>query len=131
MFNKILFPTDGSENSLNALKYVKNLASNYNATVVVLNVYDVPLLYTEEIEEVLKEEGFNILGNTKNELAGLNVKTRLIKGNIGNIIVETAKEESTDLIIMGTRGLSEIKSFLVGSNSNFVIHHSKIPVMLV
>ncbi|MEM2981913.1 MAG: universal stress protein, partial [Candidatus Bathyarchaeia archaeon] len=48
-----------------------------------------------------------------------------------DIIVNIAKEEKTDLIIIGSRGLSGVKRFLLGSVSNRVSHHAPCPVLIV
>jgi len=133
MFSKILFPTDGSEHSKKTFDYVKDLVKNYNCQVVLLHSYDVPLLYTVEYGNILKEAGTSLLSKTEEEFKKLdiNIKTILSVGSAGKLITETAERESCNLIVMGTHGLSEAKTFLIGSTSNYVLHNAKCPVLLI
>ena len=48
-FSHILFPTDGSENSLRALKYVKEIAEQFQAKVTLINSFEVPVMVSSEI----------------------------------------------------------------------------------
>jgi nucleotide-binding universal stress UspA family protein len=139
MFTKILFPTDGSEHSQKTIEYVKKMAIGYNATVVVFYSYeppemnDMPLFYPDEAEAEFKRDIFEMINHSVEELLteGINVKSRFMEGKPGQLIIETADEESCDLIIMGKRGSSEFKSLLIGSVSNFVLHNTKVPVLLI
>lgn len=51
-------------------------------------------------------------------------------GKPGEVIVKAAKEEKAALIITGTRGLGKIKRAFLGSVSDFVVHHSMVPVLV-
>ena len=48
----------------------------------------------------------------------------------GEVIVETAAEEKATFIVMGTRGLGSVRRTLMGSVSDYVVHHAKCPVMI-
>ena len=48
----------------------------------------------------------------------------------GEVIVDTAKEENAQYIVMGTRGLGSVRRTLMGSVSDYVVHHAKCPVMI-
>ena len=56
---------------------------------------------------------------------------RQIIGHTAVQIVQTAEEAGCDLIVLGSRGLSEFKSFLLGSVSDHVTHHAHCPVLIV
>jgi nucleotide-binding universal stress UspA family protein len=143
MIKNILFPIDGNKHSLKALDLVKEFALKHNAKVTVLHSYFLPshfnthssshYIYLSNIEHNLKEHGQKILEETVNKLKeeGVNAHFTLIKGPPGPSIVETAKNSSVDLIIMSNRGLGNIKSALLNSVSNYVLHHSHCPVLLV
>jgi nucleotide-binding universal stress UspA family protein len=133
MFTKILFPTDGSEHSKKTFDYVKALAKTYECQVVVFHSYNVPILYTIEYNDRLKEGGISLLSETEAEFKnlGINVKTVLAEGYAGELIMALAERDSCDLIVMGTHGLSGVETFLVGSTSNYVVHHAKCPVLLI
>jgi len=61
----------------------------------------------------------------------LEASTRLETGQVADTIINIAKEESSDLIVIGSRGLSGAKRFLLGSISNSVSHHAECPVLIV
>lgn len=136
----ILFPTDGSPNSKKALNYVKEFANKVSANVTVLTVYEPPILngiemvpYSyAEIEKNIIEIAEGVVDEAKKELetVGINVTTRIEQGHTGSAVTEIA-QNGFDLIIMGSRGLSSFKSFLLGSVSNFVIHNTECPVLLI
>lgn len=133
MFSKILFPTDGSEHSHKTFDYVKNLAKAYNCQVILFHSYHVPPLYTIEYGDRLKESGYSLLNKAEEEFKkhNINVKPILSEGYAGQLIINLAELESCDLIVMGSHGLSTAQSLLIGSNSNYVIHHAKCPVLLI
>ncbi len=54
-----------------------------------------------------------------------------IDNSVGNSIIKFAETEGINLIVMGSRGLGAVKRMLLGSCSSHVLHHSKIPVLVV
>lgn len=58
-------------------------------------------------------------------------KISIRSGNPGEEIVDAAKADSVDVVVMGTRGLGTIRRTVLGSVSDYVIHHIKIPVLIV
>lgn len=53
-----------------------------------------------------------------------------VGGNPGEVIVRVAKEENASLIVTGTRGMGKIRRTFLGSISDFIIHHSHVPVLV-
>lgn len=141
MIKHILFPNDGSDNSQKALEYVKQTALKFGAKVTVATIYESPLLngieivpYTfAELEKSIKEIAENILDKASKEISksGIVCDSVIEQGDPGRIIVELAENNDCDLIVMGSRGLGRIKSFLLGSVSNYVLHHTNCPIMLI
>lgn len=143
MIKNILFPIDGHEHSLKAFELVKEFALKHDADVTVLHSYYLPshfnahssshYVYLSNIEHNLKEHGQKILEETVNKLKNEGVKANytLLKGPPGPSIVETSKNSSTNLIIMSNRGLGNVKSALLNSVSNYVLHHASCPVLIV
>lgn len=145
MFKKILFPTDGSENSKRTLEYVLEFALKFESEVLILHTYEPPVVpyapyaplnskdLTSEMEEHYKIHSFKLIEAEKNaiEAKGINTSTILEKGHPGHVITRLAESEKCDLIIMGSHGLGTLGSLLLGSTSNYVIHHTKCPVLLV
>ena len=56
---------------------------------------------------------------------------RLSYGDDGKRIVNIAERENFDLIVIGSRGMGSAKEVFLGSTSNYVLHKSKIPVLIV
>jgi nucleotide-binding universal stress UspA family protein len=140
MFSNILFPADGSESSNKALQYVIDFARKFNCRVVVLYSHDIPSVNyspyyvpNPELLEELLESSKKFVKETRDvfEKAGIKAKSILIRGIPGEKIIEAAESENCDLIIMGSRGLSTVKRLLLGSVSNYVIHHTKKPVLII
>jgi len=146
MTKRILFPTDFSQNSKNAEKYLLEFAKKYQAEVVLFHSYELPQAILtpppgstgryqmhEEVEKEIINYSNENLTKMKEELEkeGLTVKVRMEKGDSGPTIVKIQEEEDCDLVIIGSRGLGSIKSFLLGSVSNYVVHQTKCPILLV
>lgn len=145
MIQHILCPVDKSAHSQEAFQHVKALAIALKAKVTLLHTYEIlsqtdasayDLSYTTYLEEIhhsMAEKVATHLGSLKNELtaAGVEVATVMDRAESGPYIVNAAKELNCDLIVMGSRGLNSLTSLLLGSVSNYVIHHAHCPVMVV
>jgi nucleotide-binding universal stress UspA family protein len=87
------------------------------------------------VEKSLNKEVKKFLGEAKLLAAqnGIVFNERLMRGDIGFNIIKFAhdKKEKFNLIVIGTRGRGSIKEMFFGSVSNYVIHTSKIPVLIV
>ena len=81
-----------------------------------------------------KETSWDILNKTKEVLDKAEVKATVkdpVSGNPAETICSIAEKEKFDMIVMGSRGLSEIKSFFMGGVSDKVSHHAVCPVLIV
>ena len=136
---KILVPLDGSKNSLRGLEMAISVARQFGATITgVYSIYAPP--HSEfrgvgSVEKSLNKEIKKIMDNSKLLSAqnGIVFKEKLMRGDIGYNIIKLAhsKKEKFNLIVIGNRGRGSIKEMFFGSVSNYVIHASKIPVLLV
>lgn len=143
MFKRILFPTDQSAHSHKAQDFAMDLAEKYNSEIIILNVFklsrqlytaeSIYYMYLDDIESKTAELRRMFLEKIEQEAKSRNIKvsSTVEEGSPGTIIVDTANKENCDLIVMGTRGLNALERTLIGSVSNYVIHHSKCPVMLI
>jgi nucleotide-binding universal stress UspA family protein len=143
MYKTILFPVDGSVPAGKAMEYVEDMAVKYGSEVILLHTWYIPerfngkpsnhYLYLAKAEEHMQEHGNKLLADTmeKMKLKGIKVKPLLVKGPVGPTIVSEAQANNSDLIVMGSRGLGNIQSFLISSASNYTLHHAKCPVLLV
>jgi nucleotide-binding universal stress UspA family protein len=141
-FSKILVPVDQSENSSRALEYALKLAKSTASKVVLLSVIqDIPS-YSGESYVSIQELEKSFQESTKKYVDDLLKKAEMkydIKaqgivrqgGHPARIILDVAKSEGADLIIMGSRGMGSFKKMLLGSVSHAVISHATVPVLTV
>ena len=127
--SKILVAIDGSESAEKALEYAVELAKKHKARVTLLNVGESKLFSFKP--EVVKEVGEHILSEATTKVKGLELNTRLEFGNPAETIIEVAEKENYDLLVVGSRGLSSVKRFFLGSVSDDVSHHAKSSVLIV
>ena len=138
MFQNILIAVDGSDYSNKALSYAKDMAATYSATVWLVHVLTHPsgMLGYDDFEKLYakrKHAGQSILDDALAALGetNLEIHRELLEGPEPESILNSAKKNQADLIIMGTRGMGALKGLLVGSVSRKVIHLADCPVMVV
>ncbi len=138
MFSKILYPTDFSDVSKNALGYIKQLKEAGAKEVVVFHVIDergieVIAQYAPELEEKLAEKPTKELNAIEAELKeyGFDVKLRLKSGIPLREILKAEREENVSAIVLGSHGKSNLEEIFIGSVSEQVIRKSKKPVLVI
>lgn len=149
MYTNILVAIDGSEYAGRAIAAGADLALRYGARLSLLTV--VRRADLREVEENLRDlETMEHVTFSKHDLLELAGRTVLDEGektarNLGitDLVVDVAeghpaeqiigfaKENGVDLIVMGSRGLSDLPGLLLGSVSHKVIHLSDMPVLVV
>ncbi len=136
--SKILVPLDGSKNSVRGLETAITLARGCGATITgIYSIYAPP--HSEfrgvgSVEKALNKQVKKFMEEAKVLAAknGIVFKEKIARGEIGYNIVKLAHEKGKfDIIVMGSRGRSSTKEMFFGSVSNYVIHTSKIPVVIV
>lgn len=137
-YKKLLVPLDGSDNATLACKHAIGLAKAGNMSIVLLHCYgELPATIggaaRDEIIALSEAEGNAILspGVQLCKENGIPCKTVVSSGNPGRTIVTVAHTEGCDLIIMGSRGLSDFSGMVMGSVSHRVLRHSTMPVLIV
>ncbi len=141
---KIIWATDGSKESEEALSYARFFAQRFNSEIIGVHVIEMPerLLYhyltdpESEHYRWLKEAERDYaakLAATADELTaqGLNFRGEILKGEPYKEIVRFARDEKASLIVLGKRGLGLIDRMLVGSTTLRVLRESSIPVLAV
>ena len=121
MFEKILLAVDGSDHSRQATAAASGIATKSGGTVHVLHVHEAGLVAPVETIKQLEADGV--------EVSGQAVSAR--SGSVAPTIIDAARSFGCDLIVMGTRGLSDFSGLLVGSIAHKVIHHADCPVLVV
>ncbi|MGC1930106.1 MAG: universal stress protein [Candidatus Nitrosopolaris sp.] len=140
---KMLITIDGSEYSINAAKYAIRIAKDENAQLFCIHVIaSVPYAYQssppaidqyfKDLEEKVNSWFVKVRDMAKDEgISELKTETfRDVKSVIGSII-DYATSRDIDLIVIGTRGRTGLKRFLMGSVANGVVQHAHCPVLLV
>ena len=134
---KILVPLDGSTNSFRGLDVAIHMARESHATITGLYVVGVVKPKVNEpissLEKILLEHAQNIMKKAKLRAAkkGILFFDRVSYGDGGSRIVDIAEKKNFDLIVIGSRGMSAAKEIFLGSTSNYVLHKSKKPVLIV
>lgn len=142
MYKRILVPTDGSERSLKAVEGAAKFARPLGAALVVLAVVE-PYSYTnlaeyrpesiEQYDQRVTDEAQNRLDEAREaaEKCGALVHTVMVKSfSPAEAIIDQAKRNQCDIIFMASHGRKGIAAVLLGSETQKVLTHSDIPVMV-
>ena len=136
---KILVPTDFSNNALKAVGYAEEIAKKSGASIFLLHVIEPTInMATMQADSsrkmILKERKAELnlsLKSIADVYPQIKVVPFLVGGAVVSSILEYAENEKMDLIVMGTKGASGLKKFFIGSVAAGVIGKTKIPVLTV
>ena len=146
MYQRILVASDGSPLSKKAVSSAISLAVTCGAELIALKVVPrYPQSYFEgsigmsaedskRVEAGWMEESQKIVDNIKKsgESKGLKVKALLVKSDVvSDALISTAKKHKADLIVMASHGRKGVKRLLLGSETQQVLTHSDIPVLVL
>jgi nucleotide-binding universal stress UspA family protein len=144
MYNRILVPTDGSHTATVGLREAIKLAKEQGSQLRIIHVLDElstvsPEIYGslyDRLIEQLRKTGCAVLAiaETLARNAGLSVETRLVEtlgGPAGEYVIRAAKEWQADLIVCGTHGRRGLRRILLGSDAEYIVSHSTVPVLLI
>ncbi|WP_163858451.1 universal stress protein [Paenibacillus elgii] len=140
MFTRILVAYDGSELSQRALAKAKELAGESNAKLDVVHVLHHPVVVIGEAvvspprsyEEEYIQHAQSLIDQAKREIAGFpDAKASLLQGQPADSVLDYAGEIGADLIVIGSRGLSGLNEWVLGSVSHHVVQHARIPVLVI
>jgi universal stress protein A len=141
-FNRILCPTDFSEASKEALKTAKDLAVHFSSELILLHAvhplaamahvnpaqFNVPW-YQKELEGYARKR----LGDlAKEDIAQkVVIRQKVVVGDVADAIVNSAREEKVDLIVIATHGDKGWKGFMLGSVTEKVVRPSPCSVLVI
>jgi nucleotide-binding universal stress UspA family protein len=137
MFQRILVGTDGSDSASKAVEHAAGLAAAMGAELLVLNAYppprpDVGSTFGPAEPYPGQEVGRAILRDAeKGHGASVPVRTLLREGDPAEAIIDAAERERADLIVVGNKGMTGARRFLLGSVPNQVSHHAPCAVLIV
>jgi nucleotide-binding universal stress UspA family protein len=144
MYSSIVVGTDGSETATEAVRQAIDLAKAVGGKLQIVSAYepvsnqriraetrDVPkdaewmINPREDVEATLKE------AREQAEEAGVAVETFARQGDPADAILDVAEEQGSDLIVVGNKGMTGAKRFLLGSVPNKVSHHAPSSVLII
>jgi len=136
---KILVALDGSKNSIRGLDKAISLARAGHGTITALYIKTVPGIHAihpigfMSLNQVTEAKKFLISAKTRAAKKGILLTHKIIGGEPGFDIVRFAhnKKNKIDIIVIGARGRGIVKEIFLGSVSNYVVHKSKLPVLVV
>jgi nucleotide-binding universal stress UspA family protein len=138
---KILVPVDGSAVSLDAVRFAIRMARDgLNTSIVLANVQESATLYElvvahdpQVIEQVSAEAGAHTLAAAEVLLkeANIDYHCEVGSGDPAHTLVDILENFGCDLVVMGASGMTTLRSALLGSVSNEVLHAAAVPVMIV
>jgi nucleotide-binding universal stress UspA family protein len=145
MSKLIMVPVDGSDPAKKAIEFAADWAKHHDGELLLLHVPEPPVgdevmvmggasIYMHATPEELNKAGESIVkagSELAKELGCKKVETLVEIGDPARKIVAMAEERNVDMIVMGTRGLGDWKSLLLGSVSHKVTNHSKCTCVTV
>ncbi len=137
VFERILFPTDGSEGAAAVFDHVLALAETHGATVHVLTVADTTrdsvTRVGGEVVDALEREGEDVVAEfaERADERHVPVVTDVVQGRPYETIVDYADGQGMDLVVMPTHGRTGLGRFLLGSVTERVVRQSDVPVLTV
>jgi nucleotide-binding universal stress UspA family protein len=141
-YQTVVVGTDGSDSSLRAVDRAGQIAAGAGARLVVATAY-FPQSEDQRAADLLKDEGYKMSGNApiyailreardRAHAAGAEkVEEKAVVGAPVDALVDLAKEEKADLLVVGNVGLSTIAGRLLGSVPANVARRSKTDVLIV
>lgn len=136
---KILVPIDFSEQSINAFNVAKNIAKKADAEILLLNVIEPYMPFSEvgytateqDYISHLKDTSTSHLKKMEDEGDGTQVSSYVEIGSIFKVIKKYITDQPIDLVVMGTQGASGLEEVLIGSNTEKIVRTSACPVLTV
>ena len=140
VLSKILIAIDGSKTAEKAADFGVQIAGLSGAKVYSVYVidttpyYSIPLdqVWSKEVYEQLENMGYGITSDVEKtaKAAGLEAESVVLKGDPAQRIVNFAEEQRVDMIVVGSHGIGGFERLVIGSVSEKVVRHTKIPVLV-
>jgi nucleotide-binding universal stress UspA family protein len=125
LWKKILVGVDGSEYAERALKQAIEIAKRFSAEMSVINVYNEPFGHDSSQRVLERARVISQDGEVKSE------PVSVLSPDTAGAILETAKRDKADLIVVGSKGTGAIRAHLLGSVTSGLSHGSPVSVLIV
>jgi len=144
MTDLILAGTDGSETAATAVAEAADLAARLGSKLLIVSAF--PKVVASRLGEQAhhmpapkhwridyRAEAAHVLTTAVSSLgrADLSVETIAREGDPAEVLIKVAEERDADIIVVGNRGMAEVKRFLLGSVPSRVAHHAPCSVLIV
>jgi len=143
VFSSIVVGTDGSDTARQAVRQATELARSVGARIELVSAYE-PVSDARLREEIVVPEDLHWIINPRADVvatleeaaseiraAGVEVEVFARQGDPADSILDVAEERGSDLIVIGNKGMTGAKRFLLGSVPNKVSHHAPCSVLII
>ena len=143
MFSSIVVGTDGSDTATQAVRQAIALARAVGARIELVSAYE-PVTDARLHERVHVPEDLHWIVNPREDVeatleeaareiraAGVEVEVFARQGDPADAILDVAEERGSDLIVVGNKGMTGAKRFLLGSVPNKISHHAPCSVLII
>lgn len=148
MYKSIVVGTDGSGTATEAVRHAARLAQMTGATLHLVHAYQAvsPLAaigpdagaaaLASGVREEAERSARDLVDRAKRDAVddgsgGPDVQTHIRPGDPSTVLLETAQEEGADLVVVGNKGMSGVKRFVLGSVPNSVSHRCPCHLLIV
>jgi nucleotide-binding universal stress UspA family protein len=132
---RILLATDGSEDAVRATMAALDLAGLSGAELHVVHVWhDVRGFTRDFVKRELRRRGQEVLEEEVEKIraaGGEVARAHLRGGRTSNQVIALGKEIGAGLLVVGSRGLGTVRRILMGSQSEEIVHHAQVPVLVL
>ncbi|WP_297041426.1 universal stress protein [uncultured Dialister sp.] len=137
---KIMVPLDGSAESDKAFAFALDMAGKYKSTLLLVHVVDMnekmsaldQVTMSGYVPAELMEEGYKLLGHyTRQVPPSIPLETLVRIGAPPQTLFSVWQEKKADFIVMGSRGRGAVESLVMGSVSQYILHHVTAAVTIV
>jgi len=136
MFERILLAVDGSSHSNKTVPVATDLAKRYGAEVTVVHVREHGRYEGQDVDLGPPQDAESLVNDVVAQLKDAGVPAtgevrRVRPGDTPHEIVDVATAAQSELIVIGSRGMTEWRSLVLGGVANKVVQHAPCPVLLV
>jgi nucleotide-binding universal stress UspA family protein len=144
MFGSIVVGTDGSDTAAQAVRQAIELARAVGARIELVSAYEPVSDARLREESIVVPEDLHWIVNPREDVeatleaaarevraAGVEVEVFACQGDPADAILDVAEERGSDLIVVGNKGMTGAKRFLLGSVPNKISHHAPCSVLII
>ena len=136
MYSKIVVGTDGTGTAADAVGHAADLANATGAQLIVVSAFSAPQDAAPSLADPSPTPGIEIarglLEDVQKRYAGqVDLKTVARAGSASSVLIDCAADEGADLVLVGSKGMTGARRFVLGSVPNTVSHRAQCDVLIV